>query len=69
MSRYLQRPVLNQTGISGSYDFDVPVADPENQDMVLTVLKLADDLGLKIKHDRGPIRTLVVDHIDLPTEN
>jgi bla regulator protein blaR1 len=69
MSGYLQRPVLNQTGISGSYDFDVPLADPENHDMAVTVLNLANDLGLKIKRSRGPVQTLVIDHIDLPTEN
>ncbi len=69
ISRYLQLPVLNQTGIEGSYDFDVPVADPESQDPAAQVLKLADDLGLKIKRGRGPVQTLVIDHIERPSEN
>jgi uncharacterized protein (TIGR03435 family) len=28
LSRYLQLPVLNQTGITGSYDFYLPVVIP-----------------------------------------
>jgi uncharacterized protein (TIGR03435 family) len=67
MSRYLEVPVLNQTGIEGSYDFDVPV-DGQDQ-LVDQVLKLPDGLGLKIKRSRGPVQTLVIDHIDHPTEN
>jgi uncharacterized protein (TIGR03435 family) len=69
LSRYLQLPVLNQTGITGSYDFYLPPDDPENQDIVLAVLHVADRLGLKIKRGRGPIETLVIDHVEQPSEN
>ena len=69
LSRYLQLPVLNQTGITGSYDYYLPPADPENQDLVAAVLNVVDRLGLKIKRGRGPIQTLVIDHVEQPSEN
>jgi uncharacterized protein (TIGR03435 family) len=69
LSRYLQLPVLNQTGITGSYDFYLPPDDAENTDPVVAVLRVVDRLGLKIKHGRGPIQHLVIDHIEMPTEN
>jgi uncharacterized protein (TIGR03435 family) len=69
LSRYLQLPVLNQTGIGGSYDYYLAPDDPENQDVVAAVLDVVDRLGLKLKRGRGPIQTLVIDHIEQPSEN
>jgi uncharacterized protein (TIGR03435 family) len=69
LSRYLQLPVLNQTGITGSYDFYLPPDDAENKDPVVAVLRVVDRLGLKIKRGRGPIQNLVIDHIEMPSEN
>ena len=66
-SHYLQMPVLNQTGISGSWDYHLDPIDPENQDMQAAVYSVVDRLGLKIKRGRGPIQTLVIDRIDHPT--
>ena len=56
LSRNPQLPVLNQTGITGSYDYDLPPDDAENKDPVVAVLRVADCLGLKIKRGRGPIQ-------------
>jgi uncharacterized protein (TIGR03435 family) len=69
LGRYLQFPVLNQTGIAGTYDFDLPAVDPENHDLQYAVLSVVDRLGLKIKRSRGPIQTLIIDQINQPTEN
>jgi len=69
LSRYLQLPVLNQTDIAGSYDFYLPPDDAENKDPVVAVLRVVDRLGLKIKRGRGPIQHLVIDHIEMPSEN
>jgi uncharacterized protein (TIGR03435 family) len=69
LSRYLQLPVLNQTGITGSYDYSLPPDDPENHDIVSASLGVADRLGLKIKRGRGPIETLVIDRVEQPSEN
>jgi uncharacterized protein (TIGR03435 family) len=69
LSRYLQLPVLNETGMTGSYDFYLPPDDPENHDLVAAVFDVVDRLGLKIKRGRGPVRTIVIDHIGQPSEN
>jgi uncharacterized protein (TIGR03435 family) len=66
-SRYLHMPVLNKTGITGSWDFELDPDDPENHDIPTAVYSVIDRLGLKIKRSRGPIQTLVIDHIDHPT--
>jgi uncharacterized protein (TIGR03435 family) len=60
---------LNQTGIIGTYDYYLPPDDPENHDVVAAVLDVVDRLGLMIKRGRGPIQTLVIDHIEQPSEN
>jgi uncharacterized protein (TIGR03435 family) len=69
LSRYLKLPVFNQTGITGSYDFDLAPDDPENHDVVAATLDVVDRLGLKLKRGRGPIQPLVIDHVEQPSEN
>jgi len=66
---YLQLPVINRTGILGSYDFTLPAADPENKDMTYATFSVVDRLGLKLKRGRGPVQTLIMDHLDSPSEN
>ena len=66
---YLNMPVLNQTGIAGSWDYHLDPVDPDNHDFQTAVYSVVDRLGLKIKRGRGPIETLVIDHIDHPTMN
>jgi uncharacterized protein (TIGR03435 family) len=62
-------PVLNQTGIAGSYDYYLSPDDPDNHEVVTGVLGVVDRLGLKLKRSRGPIQTLVIDHVEQPSEN
>jgi uncharacterized protein (TIGR03435 family) len=69
LSHYLQLPVVDETRISGSYDYDLPPNDPENHDVVSAVLSVVDRLGLTIKRGRGPIQTLVIDHVEQPSAN
>jgi uncharacterized protein (TIGR03435 family) len=69
LSRYLQFPILNQTGILGSYDYYLPPEDPENHDQIAATLNVVNRLGLKITRGRGPIQTLVIDHVAQPSEN
>jgi uncharacterized protein (TIGR03435 family) len=68
-SRYLKLPVLNQTGVTGSYDFSLPPVDPENHDIVNAVFSVVHRLGFEIHRGRGPIQTLIIDHAEQPTEN
>jgi uncharacterized protein (TIGR03435 family) len=65
----LQLPVLNETGINGSYDFDLVPDDPENLDRIEAGIHAVERLGLKLKRGRGPVRTLVIDSVAQPSEN
>lgn len=69
LSDRLRVPVINQTGLSGSYDFYLPASEPGNQDMSTAVISVMDRLGLKLKKGRGPVETLVIDQVERPTEN
>lgn len=69
LSENLRLPVLNETGITGSYDFYLPPDDPENHDVVAAVFDVVSRLGLKLKRGRGPVKTLVIDHIEQPSPN
>jgi uncharacterized protein (TIGR03435 family) len=77
----LGRPVLNRTGLDGRFDFTLdwspePGGDPSSEapkgpdlpgPSFLQVLR--EQLGLKLESTRGAVRTLLVDHIERPSEN
>ncbi len=66
----LGKPVLDRTGISGSFDFraEYPSGDPR-PDIVDVILTSVQELGLKLQSSRGPVETIVVDHIERPSAN
>jgi len=72
------RPVVNETGLTGDYDFSIefsPDANallngvPPDPNGPSFPEALADQLGLKLKAEKGMIDVLVVDHIEKPTPN
>jgi bla regulator protein blaR1 len=77
----LDRPLVNQTGFAGTYDFSMswlperegssaaPAAQSLDAQGPSFIEALRDDLGLKLKPTRAPIQTLVVDHVEQPTPN
>lgn len=69
LSSSLNLPVVDQTGLKGKYDFHLEPDDPENHDYPAAVFDAMDRLGLRLKRGTGPIDTLVIDHIEKPTEN
>lgn len=68
----LGRVVVNQTGLSGNFDFsldwapDSPEARAEGPSF-LTAIR--EQLGLKLESTKAPVRSLVVDHVERPSEN
>jgi uncharacterized protein (TIGR03435 family) len=74
------RPVLDKTGLTGRYDIVIKRQDmmppppapgdagtpPDPASMVMTV---ADALGLKLAPGKGQLETLVIDHMEKPSEN
>jgi uncharacterized protein (TIGR03435 family) len=69
LSPDLGRPVLDRTGLAGSYDFHVDPFDPGNQDVIAAAIGAMQHLGLKLTAGRGPIETIVIDSVMPPTEN
>jgi uncharacterized protein (TIGR03435 family) len=37
--------------------------------VIAATRSVVDRLGLKLKRGRGPIQTLVIDHVEQPSEN
>lgn len=80
LSRLLQRPVVNNTGLEGNYDFklewtpDLGPSATDGQPVDISVgpsifTALQEQLGLRLKATKGPVDVLVIDHVDKPSEN
>lgn len=69
LSPWLERPVLDETGLTGSYDFRLMPDDPTNHDITAAIIHAMDRLGLQLKAGKGPIETVVIDSANKPTEN
>ena len=65
------RVILDRTGLEGSYEFTVSFTQNPgpNSEHVDVFTALREQLGLELRGARGPVRMLVIDHIDRPTEN
>jgi uncharacterized protein (TIGR03435 family) len=73
LSNTLSRTVVDQTGLAGNYDINLKWTPDEQQgtpDAGPTLFTaLQEQLGLRLKPDKGPVQVLVVDHIEQPSEN
>ena len=74
----LTRGVLDNTGLTGTYDFGIQFVAPRDEDRqyskqtdALNIFTAVEQyLGLKIEDVKRPIEVLVVDKADrVPTEN
>lgn len=76
------RPVVNQTGLSGLYDFTLRwtrqsltmtpqpgSSDAADSEAPPLFSALADQLGLRLKSTKAPIEVILIDHTDPPTDN
>jgi uncharacterized protein (TIGR03435 family) len=84
--------VVDQTGLSGTFDFVLEYKPVNNNGFPATVSRAPDappgaaapsdefggapfvealrhQLGLKLVRTTAPVRTLVIDHVELPSEN
>ena len=69
LSRYLQHPVIDRTGIDGSFDLDVPGTTDLETDISTAIFGEVKELGLALKADKVPVQTIVVDDATIPTQN
>jgi len=77
----LDRPILDKTGITGNYDFDLtwrPEANqfggrggtlPPDLDKPDIFTAMQEQLGLKLEPQKGPAEVLVVERAEKPSEN
>ena len=75
----LKREVVDKTGITGTFDtllpgFPLPPPpgaspDPAGPDADSLVTAVLRKLGLKLEPAKGTAESLVIDHIERPTEN
>jgi uncharacterized protein (TIGR03435 family) len=79
----LDRPILDKTGLSGRFDFDLawrpdatqfggrggtlPAAADPDRPDIFTALQ--EQLGLKLDATRGPGEVIVVDKVEKPSDN
>jgi uncharacterized protein (TIGR03435 family) len=69
----LSRPVVDRTGLSGTYDIrlqftdDIAGATPPPNSGIFTAIQ--DQLGLKLESARAPVEVLVIDHVERPSGN
>jgi len=78
----LDRPVLDKTGLSGKYDFDLewtpdetqfggqgPPGAPEAPLKPDLFAAIQQQLGLRLETAKGPVEALVIDYAERPSEN
>jgi uncharacterized protein (TIGR03435 family) len=68
---FLRAPVLDQTGLQGSFDYRQaePDPDPKYGDNSDTFLRMIPDLGLRLDRMEGDVETLVIDSVARPSAN
>lgn len=71
LGNQLGRFVTDETGLHGSYDFVLNWAPDPTADSNLPSLftALREQLGLRLEPRKGPMKVLVVDQAEKPTEN
>jgi uncharacterized protein (TIGR03435 family) len=73
LSSEVGRRVVNETGLTGKYDFALKWTPDEERGTadagpsIFTAVQ--EQLGLKLKSTKGPVDTIVVDHVAKPSPN
>ncbi len=67
LSSQLSLPVLDQTGITGMYDFEMPELIRGGAERIIPAVQQA--LGLYLEVHRGSAESLIIDHVEKPSQN
>jgi uncharacterized protein (TIGR03435 family) len=71
LGNQLSHPVIDKTGLQGKYDWTLvwdPDPSPDSTEPSLFTA-VQEQLGLKLKAQKGPVETLVIDSVAHPSEN
>jgi uncharacterized protein (TIGR03435 family) len=79
---YVGREVVDRTGLTGEFDFDLSFSAPPPtgpvetggpaaplDDVASIFTALQEQLGLKLESTRGPVELMIIDSAERPTEN
>ncbi|HKV46737.1 MAG TPA: TIGR03435 family protein [Candidatus Acidoferrales bacterium] len=84
LSTHLGKPVIDRTGLKGTYQFalqfapqggagpdgmPLPPGPPPDPGVPSLFTALQEQLGLKLESTKGPIEIITIDHIEEPSEN
>lgn len=83
LSEIVQRPVADRTGITGRYNIALhwdgseshadiirnDDAAQQNESGTSIFTALQEQLGMKLESTKGPVDTIVVDHVEMPSAN
>jgi uncharacterized protein (TIGR03435 family) len=73
LTRELDRPVINKTGLTGKYDFTLKFTPGQSagsdSEAASIFVAVQEQLGLKLEPTKAPLDVLVIDHVEKPTEN
>ncbi len=73
LANQLRRPVLDRTGLVGTFDFKLewaPQADVAADASGPSIFTALDEqLGLRLESTKGPVDVLVIDRVEKPSEN
>jgi len=73
LSDLLGRAVVDQTNLAGRYDIVLkwtPDEQRESADAGPSIFTaIEEQLGLKLESTKGPVDTIVIDHVEKPSEN
>jgi len=64
LSSQMNRLVLDRTGLTGPFEYDLEWKPDQP-----VSIALQEQLGLKLESIRAPVDVLVIDHVEKPTEN
>lgn len=67
----LHKPVIDQTGLDGSFDFRDADANiqQDNSDFESSFMAFVKSIGLKLTSSKGPVETLLIEHAEKPSAN
>jgi uncharacterized protein (TIGR03435 family) len=83
LSPFMDRQVIDQTGLSGEYDFDFQFVEDVGAERAELMAKkgrplnphpsvseaLPKQLGLRLEAGKGPVDFIVIDHVERPSAN